>query len=338
LAKDPSKKASITALLRKTLDDLLKKGEASLHHSVIHRLLCDYLTFADVNDELLEWINDLLPNLKQIIHTMDGVLSSLRCLSLGNAKGRKRFINSLHDKKSLINDLPNIITDRYAHIVLMGVFTLVDDTVLVNETIVKEMVKDFEKTITHKYASQLVLFLFAGGRSTRYLIEPVFNALEQSEQSTTTSKKPMALRISQLRSQLDVPFVNYAKGRVSEMMRDPGVRSSLLLEFLLLPEVSHLLVTELIDLLSGAFSADHPVVEDHCRSFMKKLVRRAPEDLVHRLFEPLRANLKDWMTCDAIYVIVDMGQSSSRVKDMLIGEKKVLELIESVPNHSNKHK
>ena len=338
LAKDPSKKASITALLRKTLDDLLKKGETSLHHSVIHRLIRDYLTFADVNEGLLEWMDDLLPNLKQIIHTMDGVLSSLRCLSLGNAKARKRFIKSLHDKESLVNDLPNIITDRFAHIVLLGVFTLVDDTVLVNETIIKELLKDFDKSITNKHASQLVLFLFAGGRSTRYLTEPIFNALEQAEQSTTTSKKPMSLRIDQLRSQLEKPFIDYAKGRVSELMRDPGVRSSLLFEFLLLPEISEILISELVELLSGPPSADHPVVEDHCRSFMKKLVRRASESLVLRLFEPLRANIKGWMASDALYVIVAMGQSSNKVKEMLFAEKKILALIESVPNHSNKHK
>jgi pumilio homology domain family member 6 len=337
LAKDPSKKSSIVPLLRKTLDDLLKKGETSLHHSVIHRLLRDYLTFADVNEDLLEWMNDLLPNLKQIIHTMDGVLASLRCLTLGNAKARKRFIKSLYDKESLTNDLPNVLIDQFAHIVLMGVFTLVDDTVLVNDTIIKELLKDFDKMASHKYASQLILFLFAGGRS-RYLTEPVFKALEQADQSTTTSKKPMDIRINQLREPLEGPFINYAKGRVIELMKDPGVRSSLLLEFLLLPAASETLLAELVELLSQPSSSNHPVVEDHCRSFMKKLVRRAPtEEMVVRLFESLRVNLKSWLSLDAIYVIVAMGQCSSKVKGMLKGETKVLELIESVPNHSTKH-
>ena len=162
--------------------------------------------------------------------------------------------------------------------------------------------------------------------------------MEQAENLTTTSKKPMPLRISQLRSQLEKPFIDYAKGRVSELMSDPGVRSSLLLEFLLLPEVSEILISELVEKLSAPPSADHPVVEDHCRSFMKKLVRRASESLVLRLFEPLRANIKGWIVSDALYVIVAMGQSSNKVKEMLFTEKKILELIESVPNHSNKHK
>jgi hypothetical protein len=121
-------------------------------------------------------------------------------------------------------------------------------------------------------------------------------------------------------------------------MKDPGVRSSLLLEFLLLPAASETLLTELVELLSQPSSSDHPVVEDHCRSFMKKLVRRAPtEDMIVCLFESLRVNMNSWLSLDAIYVIVAMGQCSSKVKGMLKGESKVLELIETVPNHSTKH-
>ena len=336
MAKDSNKKASAASLLRKTLDDLLKKG--NLHHSVVHRLIKDYLEVADVaSEDFATWLNELMPHLKQIIHTMDGVLASIRCLTLGNAKARKAFIKSLVDKKSMVNDLKNVLTDEFAHIVLLGVFSLVDDTVLINESIVSEILKDFAKYAGHKNASQLVLFLFANGRNTRFLTQPVFKALEQAEQSTTTSKKPMDVRIQEIRAALLEPYAEYAAGKVAQLMQDK-LGMNLLFEFLVnCPEAAEPLIKELIALLEATpgKGGEHLFLQERTRQFLKRLIRRASEPLIVQMYTAVQKHMAVWKQSDAVYVLVAMGQCSAHVKGALKGEKEIMHLIESTVSYKN---
>lgn len=335
LAKDPSKKNYILGNLRFIIDELLKKG--NLHHSIFHRLLKDYIKFSEATEEFMQWIDELVPHLKQMIHTMDGVLACLQVLSLGSAKTRKRFVKSLYDKEgSLTNDLPKVISDQCAHIALMGVFSLVDDTVLINDTLVKELCKDFASKIENRTASQLILFILAGGRSTRYLTPQVFKALEEAERRSSTSKKPMDVRISQIRAAIEPEFAKYAKGKVLEMIFDQ-CRCNLLSEFIHL-EAGREAIEELLEEVKKPITcSEHFIYKDLFRQFMKRLAKRGSDELNMKIFSAMEPQLEKWLEHDTRYIIVAMAQSSKSVLQKVesMKNKSLLEAIKSTKSHQD---
>jgi pumilio family protein 6 len=323
VAKDAAKKPFIQARLRAILESVLKKG--NLYHSVTHRLLRDYVCIANKDKDFMTWMDELMPHLKQVLHTLDGVGAALQCLALANAKGRKRFIKSLCDKDSLVNDLHAVFTDLYGHVAILGIFSLVDDTVLINETITKQLEKEFTAYIQHKQASKLIHFLFAGGKSTRLLTQQVVSLLHAAEDLTTTTKKPIDLRISQIRQPLIAKYVEHARGNLLSLIRD-AQQAPILADFL---NVDSALLPELCLLMSPQLLKSENLV----RQFLKRYIRRANPDSISQLYASLEPFVGELLGGDAAYVLVAMAQSSEDIRGQLCRNPTFKQLYEGIPKY-----
>jgi len=101
-------------------------------------------------------------SLLQIIGTRDGAKFGTLFVGYSTVKDRKLICKLFKDyvKATYESD--------YGHMVLLKVFLTLDDTVLVNKIILKELKDNLLDAITHKNGSLLILCLLCGINSKHY--------------------------------------------------------------------------------------------------------------------------------------------------------------------------
>ncbi|EJW86810.1 hypothetical protein WUBG_02279 [Wuchereria bancrofti] len=194
----PSRKSSVVKYLENILIDIVDKPQIKL--SLTHRLLSDFFEFAD-NKQLEEMIDSLKLCIPQIVHTNDGVRIAMKCLWNSSAKTRKVMLKNF---KGLVM---KTCLEEFAHRFLIAVFDTVDDTVLIDRCLLKELLDNIEEIIKSNYGVKIMHHLIHP-RDPRFCSASQI-AVYKAGDENSYSKKDSKLRYAELFSYIQKPFCSY---------------------------------------------------------------------------------------------------------------------------------
>ncbi|KAL3820143.1 hypothetical protein ACJIZ3_006048 [Penstemon smallii] len=164
ISKLKLQKSSVIRHMTSVLQPILEKG--ILDHSIVHRAILDCL-YILLNPILQTSAADIIQQLSgldlvRMIHTNDGSRLGILCVKHGSAKERKKII------KGMKSHVQKIAQDKFGSIVLVCIFSVVDDTKLVSKIIIRELESNLKELLLQQSGQRLILQLLHPN-STRYL-------------------------------------------------------------------------------------------------------------------------------------------------------------------------
>ncbi|CAD5210258.1 unnamed protein product [Bursaphelenchus xylophilus] len=203
----PSKIPGVVKNLEDLLNDVIEKGQLKL--SLVHKLLWDYLQYCPKQQklEMVQTIKEFLP---EICHTREGAFIAMDCIWEGDVKTRKAIVKSfkgLSVKAAL---------DKYSRRVLYAIFDSVDDTVLVNKIIVKEIADEIADVIYNAEGVQVLHYL-VHPRDGRVLGKGMVEILKKGDANEFT-KKPAADRYKELFSGIKESLYSFLAANMKECL------------------------------------------------------------------------------------------------------------------------
>ncbi|KAH1091260.1 hypothetical protein J1N35_018517 [Gossypium stocksii] len=160
ISKLDLQKSSVLRHMSSVIQPILEKG--IVDHSMIHRVLIEYLDIADKSSaaDIIQQLSG--PLLVRMIHTRDGSKIGMLCVKHGSAKERKKII------KGMKGHISKIAHDQCGCMVLVGIVSMVDDTKLITKIIIRELQTTLKELALDKSARRLLLQLLHPNYS-RYL-------------------------------------------------------------------------------------------------------------------------------------------------------------------------
>ncbi|GFP85284.1 pumilio homolog 24 [Phtheirospermum japonicum] len=139
ISKLQLQKSSVLRHMTSVLQPILEKG--ILDHSIVHKALMEYFSIA-AQSSASDFIQQLsAPTLVRMIHTKDGSRLGMLCIRHGSAKERKKII------KGMKTHVDKIAHDKFGSMVLVCIFSIVDDTKLVSKIIIRELEGNLKELI-----------------------------------------------------------------------------------------------------------------------------------------------------------------------------------------------
>lgn len=226
LARHPEKRAPIMRSLHELINQLVQKqttGFTMLHDAMLQYYL-NVQRGSEEESEFMELLqgDEELDLLRNLAFTKSGARLVCLALSHGNAKHRKQILRSFKDL------IPGLLYDAHGHQVLLAAFDVVDDTHLLNKSIVSPMTGKglpfealtgkglpFEEEtqtllnmVMDRNARIALLYLFAG-KSKAILPADDLTLLDEVHQIRIhTSKKPPGVRRDELVASLSPPLLS----------------------------------------------------------------------------------------------------------------------------------
>jgi hypothetical protein len=118
-------------------------------------LMVDYYENGDLGG-IIDLVMDMEEVIPHILHTKNGSLASIYCISYANPQMRKKLVKSM---KGLV---AKAMVDSYGYKVIAKFLTVVEDTKLLEKTILKEILDDLPKVMTNTYGCKLLVHVFKG--------------------------------------------------------------------------------------------------------------------------------------------------------------------------------
>ncbi|XP_069820377.1 pumilio homolog 3 [Dendropsophus ebraccatus] len=208
LEAQPEKKESILEEMKQILVPLAQK-EAVIKHSLVHKVFLDFFTHASskVRSEMIEAIREAVI---YMIHTHDGARVGMHCLWHGTPKDRKIFAKTM---KSFVE---KIATGEFSHLVLLAMFDCVDDTKLIKQIILSEIISILPNLMQDKYGRKVILYLLSGRNSAHFLPE-IIDVLKQGD-GNAHSKKDPAIRQRELLETVSGPLLKYLESNIQDLV------------------------------------------------------------------------------------------------------------------------
>jgi len=220
ITKDnPIAAKSILSNLREYLLAVLNKPDI-LSYSIVHKPFLIYLT--KTNDAgKFEMIESLRDHLAHMIHTNNGAKVGSLCIAYGKPKDRKVITKTFQGYAS------RIAKEEFGHIVILQIINSVDDTKLVYQSLIKELLKDGLDLCRDKYARLCFLSILVGfvskyfSPSTLDLLKPVTVTDPQNDkQQVPTSKKNPEVRRKELLDSILPPLTKVCEDHSHELATD----------------------------------------------------------------------------------------------------------------------
>ncbi|PON61968.1 Coatomer beta subunit [Parasponia andersonii] len=151
MAKLSLPKAAVLRHMSSVIQPILEKG--IVDHSIIHRVLIEYLTIADQSSatDVIQQLS--APLLVRMIHTRDGSRLGMLCVKHGSAKERKKII------KGMKGHVQKIAHDQWGSMVLACIISVVDDTKLLTKIVIHEVQENLEELVFDKNGRRVLLQL-----------------------------------------------------------------------------------------------------------------------------------------------------------------------------------
>ncbi|ETW01611.1 hypothetical protein H310_06245 [Aphanomyces invadans] len=217
VAQSPSKKEEILTHVADVLNRMVDKQLLGL--AFVQALMLEYLTVASTDQ-----VNAMIPNIRDaavaLLATRAGAKVVVVCLSLGNAKDRKRVIKTLKDK---VLEACNHIS---GYLVLLRVLDVLDDTVLVQKSVLSELQDHWLDVALHQNGSKVLLQLLSP-LNTKYLHPdeiallqpPMVPAAVGSTELVVNYKKDPETRRKELWAGLKAPIEAMCAENVDALLR-----------------------------------------------------------------------------------------------------------------------
>lgn len=211
LQSDPARKAGILKYMKDALLPLIDRSV--IGHSIIHRVLLEYLTHADENarSEMIELIKD---SVVLILHTHDGARVGMHCLWHGTVKDRKVLV------KSFKSYYVKICKEEFGHLVLLALFDCVDDTVLVKKIMFLEIQPSLQELAADTYGRKVLMYLLSP-RSPAHFHPTTVELLKKGD-GNSNSKKDSHQRQNELLEGISPTLLELIKKNGEELLFDKG--------------------------------------------------------------------------------------------------------------------
>ncbi|XP_028274268.1 pumilio homolog 3 [Parambassis ranga] len=207
---NPDKLESIIDEMKQILTPMAQK-EQVIKHSLVHKVFLDFFLFAP-DKQRTEMIESIRESVVYMAHTHDGARVAMHCLWHGTAKDRKVII------KTMKTYMVKFATGEYGHLVLLAIFDCVDDTKLVKQAVLSEILSSLDEVINNKYGKKVLLYLLTP-RDPAHLLPEIIKVLEQGD-GNAHSKKDTATRRRELLEVISPPLLEYLRDNASTMAMD----------------------------------------------------------------------------------------------------------------------
>ncbi|KAK5851670.1 hypothetical protein PBY51_023207 [Eleginops maclovinus] len=207
---NPDKLTNIIEEMKQTLTPMAQK-EQVIKHSLVHKVFLDYFLFAS-EKQRSEMIESIRESVVYMAHTHDGARVAMNCLWFGTAKDRKVII------KTMKTYMVKFATGEFGHLVLLAMFDCVDDTKLVKQAVLSEILLSLDEVIGNKYGKKVLLYLLTP-RDPAHLLPEIIKVLERGD-GNTTSKKDMATRRKELLEVVSPPLLEHLRTNADTMVID----------------------------------------------------------------------------------------------------------------------
>ncbi|XP_034047830.1 pumilio homolog 3 [Thalassophryne amazonica] len=210
LEENPDKLNNIIDEMKQILTPMAQK-EQVIKHSLVHKVFLDFFTFAP-DKQRTEMIESIREAVVYMAHTHDGARVAMNCLWHGTAKDRKVII------KTMKTYMVKFATGEFGHLVLLAMFDCVDDTKLVKQAVLSEILSSLDEVISNKYGKKVLLYLLSP-RDPAHLLPEIIKVLKQGD-GNAHSKKDAAIRRKELLEVVSPPLLDYLRDNATTMVMD----------------------------------------------------------------------------------------------------------------------
>ncbi|XP_068430849.1 pumilio homolog 3 isoform X1 [Clinocottus analis] len=207
---NPDKLNNIIDEMKQTLTPMAQK-EQVIKHSLVHKVFLDFFMFAPDKPKM-EMIESIRESVVYMAHTHDGARVAMHCLWHGTAKDRKVII------KTMKTYMVKFATGEFGHLVLLAMFDCVDDTKLVKQAVLSEILSSLDEVIGNKYGKKVLLYLLTP-RDPAHLLPEIIKVLQQGD-GNAHSKKDMAVRRKELLEVVSPPLLDHLRDNAATMVTD----------------------------------------------------------------------------------------------------------------------
>uniref|UniRef100_A0A8C0PY24 Pumilio RNA binding family member 3 n=1 Tax=Canis lupus familiaris TaxID=9615 RepID=A0A8C0PY24_CANLF len=147
-----------------------------------------------------------------LAHTHDGARVAMHCLWHGTPKDRKVIVKTM---KTYIEKVAN---GQYSHLVLLAAFDCIDDTKLVKQIIISEIINSLPNIVNDKYGRKVLLYLLSP-RDPAHTVREIIEVLQKGD-GNAHSKKDTAIRRRELLESISPALLSYLQGHAQEVVLD----------------------------------------------------------------------------------------------------------------------
>ncbi|XP_022429301.1 pumilio homolog 3 isoform X2 [Delphinapterus leucas] len=196
---------------RNIVKKFLMYGEAVIKHSLVHKVFLDFFTYAPpkLRSEVIEAIREAVVYLA---HTHDGARVAMHCLWHGTPKDRKVIVKTM---KTYVEKVAN---GQYSHLVLLAAFDCIDDTKLVKQIIISEIINSLPNIVNDKYGRKVLLYLLSP-RDPAHTVREIIEVLQKGD-GNAHSKKDTEIRQRELLESISPALLSYLQGHAQEVVLD----------------------------------------------------------------------------------------------------------------------
>ncbi|XP_015195694.2 pumilio homolog 3 [Lepisosteus oculatus] len=267
LDANPEKTKSILEEMKQILTPMAQK-EAVVKHSLVHKVFLDFFLHAPekLRTEMIESIREAVI---YVAHTHDGARVAMHCLWHGTTKDRKVIV------KTMKTYIEKIATGEFSHLVLLAAFDCIDDTKLVKQLIISEMVNSLPNIVNNKYGKKVLLYLLSP-RDPAHFLPEIIQVLEKGD-GNAHSKKDVETRRRELLEAISPPLLQYLCENTREMVMD---------------KASSVLVT---DILGAALGDLKPAMDSVAKLAAEEFVPGGKEGQLHMAEHPAGHLVLKWL-------------------------------------------
>uniref|UniRef100_A0A669CBY3 Pumilio RNA-binding family member 3 n=1 Tax=Oreochromis niloticus TaxID=8128 RepID=A0A669CBY3_ORENI len=207
---NPDKLNNIIDEMKQVLTPMAQK-EQVIKHSLVHKVFLDFFQCAP-EKQRTEMIESIRQSVVYMAHTHDGARVAMNCLWHGTAKDRKVII------KTMKTYMVKFAMGEFAHLVLLAIFDCVDDTKLVKQAVLSEILESLDEVVGNKYGKKVLVYLLSP-RDPAHLLPEIIKVLEQGD-GNAHSKKDKATRRKELLEVVSPPLLEYLCNNAAAMAID----------------------------------------------------------------------------------------------------------------------
>ncbi|XP_036451215.1 pumilio homolog 3 [Colossoma macropomum] len=267
LESNPEKLESIMEEMKQILTPMAQK-EAVIKHSLVHKVFLDFFLYAPAKQRT-EMIESIRESVVYMAHTHDGARVAMHCLWHGTSKDRKVIV------KTMKTYMAQFAMGEYAHLVLLAAFDCIDDTKLVKQAIISELVSSLSEVISNKHGKKVLLYLLSP-RDPAHLLPEIIQVLEKGDDNAH-SKKDVTLRRQELLEAVSPPLLKYLCENARSMVMDKACS------------------VVVSDILGAAVGDTRPAMEAVAELAAEDFVAGGVEDQLHMAEHPAGHLVLKWL-------------------------------------------
>ncbi|XP_072309956.1 pumilio homolog 3 [Eucyclogobius newberryi] len=210
LEANPDKADNILDEMKQILTPMAQK-EQVIKHSLVHKVFLDFFQFAP-EKQRTEMIESIREAVVYMAHTHDGARVAMNCVWNGTAKDRKVII------KTMKTYVLKFCTGEFAHLVLLSIFDSVDDTKLVKQAVLAELLTSLDEVLGNKYGKKVMAYLL-NPRDPAHLLPETIQLLQKGD-GNQHSKKEAGLRRRELLEAVSPALLQHLCDHAPDMATD----------------------------------------------------------------------------------------------------------------------